>query len=69
MGTIKRSYLFFVAFVMSMFAFVAPANATVDVSDAAASLSGLTAPIAVLGGVILTILVAIKAWKMIRRAM
>lgn len=49
--------------------FAGAANATVDASAATAEIAGMAAPIAAIGGAILLILVAIKAWKMIRRAM
>lgn len=45
------------------------ANAAIDVSDATGEIAGMGAPVAAIGGAILLILVAIKAWKMIRRAM
>lgn len=44
-------------------------HAAVDVSEATGEISGMIAPVAAIGGAILLVLVAIKAWKMIRRAM
>ena len=35
----------------------------------AAPITGLMSPIAVVGGAILTVLIAIKGWKLIRRAL
>lgn len=44
-------------------------HAAVDVSEAIGEIDGMIAPVAAIGGAILLVLVAIKAWKMIRRAM
>lgn len=65
----KRMFAVFLAFVASFLFVAAPAQAAIDVSDATGEISGMAAPIAAIGGAILLILVAIKAWKMIRRAM
>jgi hypothetical protein len=45
------------------------ANAAIDVGNVTSEISGMGAPVAAIGGAIMLILVAIKAWKMIRRAM
>lgn len=45
------------------------ANAAIDTTAITTEISGLAAPIAAIGGAILLILVAIKGWKLIRRAM
>lgn len=45
------------------------ANAAVDVSNVVTEISGMVTPVAAIGGAMMLVLVAIKAWKMIRRAM
>ena len=40
-----------------------------EVTADASSITALMAPIAVVGGAILTVLIAIKGWKLIRRAL
>ena len=40
-----------------------------DVTADPSSITGLMSPIAVVGGAILTVLIAIKGWKLIRRAL
>ena len=40
-----------------------------DVTADASSITALMSPIAVVGGAILTVLIAIKGWKLIRRAL
>ena len=51
----------------------APAFATggggVDVGDVVSAINGAAAPIAAIGGAVLTILVGIKVYKWVRRAM
>lgn len=49
--------------------FAGASHAAVDASAATSEIAGMAAPIAAIGGAILLILVGIKAWKMIRRAM
>ena len=49
--------------------FAGASHAAVDVSAATTEISGMIAPVAAIGGAILLVLVAIKAWKMIRAAM
>lgn len=44
-------------------------NAAIQTTEIVAEISGLAAPIAAIGGAILLILVGIKGWKLIRRAM
>lgn len=44
-------------------------NAAIDTTDIVVEISGLAAPIAAIGAAILLILVGIKGWKLIRRAM
>lgn len=44
-------------------------NAAIDTAPIVAEISGLAAPIAAIGAAILLILVGIKGWKLIRRAM
>jgi hypothetical protein len=44
-------------------------NAAIDTTDIVSEISGLAAPIAAIGAAILLILVGIKGWKLIRRAM
>lgn len=65
----KRLFSIMLAFVASFLLAAAPVHAAIDVSDATGEIAGMSAPIAAIGGAILLILVAIKAWKMIRRAM
>ena len=44
-------------------------NAAIDTAPIVSEISGLAAPIAAIGAAILLILVGIKGWKLIRRAM
>lgn len=44
-------------------------NAAIETTEIVSEISGLAAPIAAIGGAILLILVGIKGWKLIRRAM
>ena len=44
-------------------------NAAIDTTDIVAEISGLATPISAIGAAILLILVGIKGWKLIRRAM
>ena len=44
-------------------------NAAIETTEIVAEISGLAAPIAAIGAAILLILVGIKGWKLIRRAM
>lgn len=44
-------------------------NAAIETTEIVTEISGLAAPIAAIGGAILLILVGIKGWKLIRRAM
>lgn len=44
-------------------------NAAIDTTGIVSEISGLAVPIAAIGGAILLILVGIKGWKLIRRAM
>ena len=44
-------------------------NAAGEVTADASAITALMAPIAVVGGAILTVLIAIKGWKLIRRAL
>ena len=45
------------------------ADGTVDVSSVVTSIGGLSAPVAAIGGAMLTIYVVIKGWKVVRRAL
>ncbi|WHP06890.1 major capsid protein [Acinetobacter corruptisaponis] len=45
------------------------ARAEIDTAPIVSEISGLAAPIAAIGAAILLILVGIKGWKLIRRAM
>lgn len=45
------------------------ANAAIDTTSIVTEISGLGTAVAAIGGAILLILVAIKGWKLIRRAM
>lgn len=45
------------------------ANAAIDTTAIVSEISGLGTAVAAIGGAILLILVAIKGWKLIRRAM
>ena len=42
---------------------------TVDVTSVVSSITGLGAPIAAIGGAMLTLYVVIKGWKVVRRAL
>lgn len=44
-------------------------NAAIETTEIVAEISGLGTAVAAIGGAILLILVAIKGWKLIRRAM
>lgn len=44
-------------------------NAAIDTTEVVSEISGLGTAVAAIGGAILLILVAIKGWKLIRRAM
>ena len=44
-------------------------NAAIDTTDIVSEIGGLATPIAAIGAAILLILVGIKGWKLIRRAM
>ena len=44
-------------------------NAAIDTTDIVSEIAGLAVPIAAIGAAILLILVGIKGWKLIRRAM
>ena len=46
-----------------------PAFAQVDVGEATAAIAGAAAPIAAIGGAVLLVLVGIKVYKWVRRAM
>ena len=43
--------------------------AIIDTTETVAAISGLATPVAAIGAAVLLILVAIKGWKLIRRAM
>lgn len=43
--------------------------ATIETTEVVAAISGLATPVAAIGSAVLLILVAIKGWKLIRRAM
>jgi len=45
------------------------ANAAIDTADVVTEIQGLAAPIAAIGAATLIIMVGIKGWKLIRRAM
>lgn len=45
------------------------ANAAIDTAGVVTEIQGLAAPVAAIGAAILIILVGIKGWKLIRRAM
>ena len=45
---------------------VASAN---DITVDAASINGLLTPVSIVGGAIMAVLIAIKGWKLIRRAL
>ena len=47
----------------------ASGGGAVDVSDVVTAIGGAAAPIAAIGGAVLTILVGIKVYKWVRRAM
>lgn len=67
----KFNTALFLALLASLFA--APAFAGggggVDVSDVVSAIQGAATPIGLIGGAVLTILVAIKVYKWVRRAM
>jgi hypothetical protein len=44
-------------------------NAAIDTTTTVAAIEGLATPIAAIGAAVLLILVGIKGWKLIRRAM
>ena len=44
-------------------------NAAIDTTEIVSEIAGLAVPIAAIGAAILLILVGIKGWKLIRRAM
>ena len=52
-----------------MMAATASNAAVIDTSETVAAIQGLATPVAAIGGAVLLILVAIKGWKLIRRAM
>lgn len=43
--------------------------ADVEVTDVVSSITGLSAPVAAIGGAMLTLYVVIKGWKVVRRAL
>ncbi|ENU87307.1 major capsid protein [Acinetobacter sp. CIP 102129] len=43
--------------------------AVIDTTETVAAIAGLATPVAAIGAAVLLILVAIKGWKLIRRAM
>lgn len=43
--------------------------ATIETTEVVAAIAGLATPVAAIGSAVLLILVAIKGWKLIRRAM
>ena len=43
--------------------------AVIDTTDTVAAIAGLATPVAAIGAAVLLILVGIKGWKLIRRAM
>ena len=49
--------------------FTAPAFAAVDVSSVVTEISGASAPIAAIGAAVLVVMVGIKVYKWVRRAM
>lgn len=53
----------------SALAAASASNAAIETTEIVAEISGLAAPIAAIGAAILLILVGIKGWKLIRRAM
>ncbi len=57
----------FLLFALSFFAF--PAAAAVDVTGVVTEISGAIAPIGLIGAAVLLVLVAIKTYKWVRRAM
>ena len=55
---------------LAMFGFFGVANAAaIDVTDVVADIAAQSAPIALIGGAVLVLLVGIKAFKWVRRAM
>lgn len=64
----KAAYALAIAGTASMGANAAAGDA-VDVSSVVTSIGGLSAPIAAIGGAMLTIYVVIKGWKVVRRAL
>lgn len=50
-------------------AVASPAFAAVDVADVVAEIGAAAAPIAAIGGAVLTVMVGIKVYKWVRRAM
>ena len=45
------------------------AGDTVDVNSVVSSITGLGAPVAAIGGAMLTLYVVLKGWKVVRRAL
>lgn len=54
---------------VSVPAFAQSASSGVDVSDVVSAIQGAAAPIAAIGGAVLTVMVGIKVYKWVRRAM
>lgn len=55
--------------VLSALALANAAHAEIDVTPVTSELSGLTTPIGLVGAAFLVVLVTIKGWKIIRRAL
>ena len=54
---------------VALMAATASNAAVIDTTETVAAISGLATPVAAIGSAILLILVGIKGWKLIRRAM
>jgi hypothetical protein len=64
----RKTSPFFVA-LLAMLAFIGNANAAVDVTSTVSEITGALAPIGLIGAAVLGVLVAVKIYKWVRRAM
>lgn len=65
----KNNHLLPVATGTGLMLLASASNAAIDTTDIVSEISGLGTAVAAIGSAILLILVAIKGWKLIRRAM
>ncbi len=65
----KKLFLAAVLALTTVFGLASPASAAVDVASVVTEISGAATPIASIGAAVLVVMVGIKVYKWVRRAM